>query len=260
MTIKKKEEKQDTSRKIMFKSPLFPSAKLIERLHLLPHPNTQPTELIGKPSEIIAKISIQNPISIILSKGMSDEEKNVIRNASKINGSQIEIFEGLKVEKRERLVLRKIDEEFLDNDEVKKTFLQFLDVIRQRDDLLEVEYNTHTLKHNSEITNPLDAHYLNNLGLNLAKDGEDDVRTKMMEFVQKTLKEVGNIFDGIIDISPSHNHLDKEQLKQVLMFGLLSNFLRGGVFYGFREGQNMSYEPRKIARDLIKGARGSKKK
>lgn len=242
---------------------LFPSPEIIERLTLLPQANTQPTTLKKLNPIQIAEQSKVSPISIVLSKGMSRKEKRNIREAARQVGSQITIYEGGKTQKQETKIMREIDKEFLQNEDAKKIFTHFLEIMtRTPEELFVTEYKDFILGHEetSQIIDPLNTHYLSNLGLRQIKDdkdgNKDPLRAEMVKFAQEALKTVKPLFGALIHDFP-HNHLNIDDAELVLMLGILSNFLRGGIFYGYRS-KSMKYPPRTIAFNLINYAREDK--
>ncbi|MGH7245300.1 MAG: hypothetical protein ACREGI_00010 [Candidatus Levyibacteriota bacterium] len=235
----------------LLRAPMFPSYGLVEQLRALPQPTLQPTELIGQTGQSIAALSQHAPQTIILSGGISADERAAIQQAATMPNAKITILED-----REPGVLRTIDAEFLNSHTGQLAFSRYLTELLKQPHLLIEEYHTYLLGHQdtSSITHPLNTHYLVNFGLEKIGYPEnpthDPLRDRMVAFVQGVLdsvRETSNVFNGIVPPNSPHPHLNREDTQLVLMLGLMSNFLRGGVFYGFRESQNMKYPPRQIA-------------
>ncbi|MDE2026186.1 MAG: hypothetical protein KGJ07_06855 [Patescibacteria group bacterium] len=233
--------------------------------------NIQPTDLRGKTSgEIVAYAQGKGHAKVNLATLQPEEAENVTKAV------QIATAEGspdliATDNVSETSLMRTIVTEFVYNPVAQSTFTQYVTrLANEKPDLLENEYSQFVLgtpatRKAIEAATPLNVHYLPNLGLPKIQDQPvDTLRDKVVAHIEHMLQEmpstVWDQLEGAISKSEQGEGEYSYPKVQVLMFGLLSNFLRGGVFYGFREGANMDYEPRRIASEMIHAARAEQEK
>ena len=259
----------------IFKPRLFPPERLIQELLRFPN-TTQLTDLINDGPEAIVRKSKISALKFVFPVGASPSEIEKVRQAKKLGGN-IKIYEGkelIKYQMLEKKLLRKIVRKFFKNPEVIKTFTDYINtLVDVHSNVLAKEYRDFTIPRFPEKIE--DFHYFKNIGISASKDdmpeGPDPLRNSVIGLLKEVLEShdgaIKNRLLGIIKVSDTalvvsdhkvavESHSDDEKAL-ALILGFLSNFLRGGVFYGFRKNQDMN-EQRKIAFDFIKKARAEK--
>jgi hypothetical protein len=229
---------------------LFPSADALRNLGRLAVPTADNTDLKPMSPKDIRDISRLNPQRFIPSGGTAWEEIVKLKVAANLPGANIEIVDSNIAKSEERGALQQLVKEFLGSEPTKAIFRTYLKEMAADTDVLRKEYREYLLGHKvtGAIEDPTRTHYIENLGLN--RDGQaetDALRGQMVDFVRETLQtskldEVGGQFSDLITESP-HDNLSPEDTAVVLGLGFVSNFVRGGDFYGYR-GRHSDYPPR----------------
>lgn len=237
----------------------FPSRETLVDLQKIPV-TTSFTSLPDTIAGIIQR-SEKIPLNVLFPVGASTAEITRIDEAKR-QGGKINIYEGKdakQLQKKETVIMRKIVKEFLKNSNAMELFEEYLSIlIENHPDLIRAEFTKFTLprwQYNIE-----NFHYFNNLGNKVkSKDpkNEDSLyRKKILLLLEGILNKAGGAIksrlSAILEETASGKNSGQESL--AITLGFLSNFLRGGIFYGLRENGDISYEPRLIAKRVIEGS------
>ena len=241
---------------------------LVYQIKGLPAVDTSATEFKDLSSDQIAKIIFEKyhgQIQIDLQKASKPEREAILAAANvKIDGQSPKIIE-VNAGELEDQALNGILAEVLDSETLQSKFVLFLQKMAENPQLLKTEWDKYFASHqeDAEITSILDGHYMSNLGLKKGKDGESQLRDKTATFLESAIDEIRAQVDELLasssDFFKKHPNPDFNNLETylaVLGWAMLSNFVRGAIFYSIRLGEDSEkvhgYEPRRIASETLK--------
>lgn len=227
---------------------LFPSQELVEKLKALPTVTHQATEFRDMDAVQIAAIldeSDEQTIIINDNKIEGDEQLKEIQAAAALCTKTVRLYSQISdnLKEQEDELLREILEELVVAPQHFYLFLERLWKAGQHH--WKTEWELFVVNHDGakEARQWAHTHHFSNIG---EPEGDlwDAVKEMMYKFGENNLCEK---LDALITLSEQHTFLTSGDAVMALLFAMLSNFVRGGVFYGVTNPSKTTYFPRLLA-------------
>lgn len=252
----------------------FPPKDLIDRIKALGTVDITLTEIPGSNAQQISDLAIEKyggMLRIDVSAG-AIEQRAEVRKARESRKATITIIGDADPEgwfdSEDTNVLRAIDTLILNKSagaegiggRAFKKYIKVLFTDPKNSELVKNEWNTYIVDHpqSMDATFPFETHHFRNVGIRTFKEGPDELRDPIIDFVWQTMNEVKDEANSLIQTvgfkrhqSDYLNTLSGRRLALGMAF--LSNFVRGACYYRFRKDEKyiQEYEPRRLAAEFI---------
>ncbi|MFA6017144.1 MAG: hypothetical protein WC744_03595 [Patescibacteria group bacterium] len=243
----------------------FPPKDIREKIGLLPKVNYTPTNFVKRGADEILKEAQDNPIVVSISKA-SPQERQMLENLRERHSNIQLVDDGPE----ENLLLRSVCKNIASYVTEKngaigaigfKTFVE--ELFSKHQDSVLTEWNDFIVKHEttSKATSVEDTHHFTNVGLKTKSEGADPLRSEVLRFVSDVMniQSIRIAAEKIFhDQSRStHDHFKSfEDFLVAIGMAEFSNFVRGGVVYRIRKGDEKffvekEYMPRRLAAEIM---------